>query len=136
MKLIAMACSATKSKEPGMIPALNRYDGPMWQTLRIALRDVREMPQVWFLSARYGFQLATLPIPHYEHRLTDAPATMGNVDGFARSVAAADAVLFAGGHIYRDQMTKAVGGRIMPQTWGGIGLQRSQVRLWIAEHCR
>lgn len=120
-----------------MEPALSRYDGPMWRTLRVALRDVLELPQVWFLSARYGFQLATLLIPNYELRSTGSFPS-GNEDGFERSVLSADAVLFAGGALYRDAMARAVGDLdYITETDGpGIGYQRAQLAAWIAENCK
>ena len=128
MKLICMACSATKTGAPGMVPAIDRYDGPMWRTLRANLREAKEQPKIWFLSARYGFQLATLPIPDYEQLLTGRPDTMGNDDGFARSVAAADDVLFAGGKRYRDLMMEVCAFRDVTWTVGGIGMQRATLR--------
>src|SRR3546814_1674129 len=33
-RLLILACSATKRSRPGWIPAVDRYDGPLWQTLR------------------------------------------------------------------------------------------------------
>jgi hypothetical protein len=138
MKLLCLACSATKSKAGGMLQAFERYDGPMWRTLRAAAHGIDAMPQVWFLSARYGFQLATMPIPYYEHRATGWPARITNEDSFERSVLAADAVLFAGGALYRDAMARTVGDiEYVTETDGkGIGHQRAQLRAWLAEHCR
>lgn len=134
-----MACSATKRPDAGMMPAYDRYDGPMWRTLRAAIGPYPDPAtlQIWFLSARYGFQPARLPIPDYEHRLTGEPATRGNAEGFARCVYSADAVLFAGGQLYRDVMHSAVGWPAKArETSGGIGVQRAQLRAWIEEHCR
>jgi hypothetical protein len=138
MKLICLACSATKSKAGGMMPAFERYDGPMWRTLRAALHETDAIPHVWFLSARYGFQLATMKIPDYEHRITSWPARITNEDGFERAVLAADAVLLAGGALYRDAMARTLGAiDYVTETDGkGIGFQRAQLRAWIEEHCR
>lgn len=35
--LLVLACSATKSVAAGNVPAFERYDGPLWRTLRAAL---------------------------------------------------------------------------------------------------
>jgi hypothetical protein len=144
MKLIAMACSQTKIATPGMMPAIDRYDGPMWRTLRAALEGEGERPQIWFLSARYGFQLASLQIADYDHRVTSWPARITNAEGFARSVNAADAALFAGGALYRQAMRRsayrlpamvALLDHVTETDGLGIGYQRAQLKAWIAEHC-
>ena len=33
-RLLVLACSATKRPDAGYIPARERYDGPLWRTLR------------------------------------------------------------------------------------------------------
>src|SRR3546814_11987320 len=53
-RLLILACSATKRSRPGWIPAVDRYDGPLWQTLR-AIGPDRQDPKVAVLSTRYGF---------------------------------------------------------------------------------
>src|SRR3546814_6561825 len=74
--LIVMACSSTKRPGADAVPALDRYDGPMWRTLRAALTEVAKdcRPAVWFLSARYGFHPADMPIMDYEQRMTTGRA--------------------------------------------------------------
>ncbi|MFA1677220.1 hypothetical protein ACDY97_32090 [Rhizobium mongolense] len=67
-RLLVLACSATKKADPGYMPAIYRYDGPLWQTLRVT--DPRgSMARVAFLSAHYGFQDAAVPIADYNARL-------------------------------------------------------------------
>lgn len=67
-RLLVLACSATKRPDPGHLPARERYDGPLWRTLRATDPDGRA--KVAFLSARYGFRAADTPIQDYEARLT------------------------------------------------------------------
>lgn len=38
-RLLILACSATKRGPPMRIPARDRYDGPLWRTLRAADPD-------------------------------------------------------------------------------------------------
>ena len=38
--LIVMACSSTKRPGEEAMPAIDRYDGPMWRTLRAALAEL------------------------------------------------------------------------------------------------
>jgi hypothetical protein len=145
MSMIVMACSATKRDDPGELPAIDRYDGPMWRTLRASLAELgeRPLPEVWFLSARYGFHPATLPIVHYDGVLTEARARdllrmpSSNHVAFAEEVRRHDRVLFAGGAIYRDTMLRAAPMvRLLSETDGeGIGHHRAQLRAWIARTC-
>lgn len=69
-RLLILGCSATKRPTPGWIPAIDRYDGPLWQTLRSA-DPQRTLAKTAFLSARYGFGDATTPIQDYNLRLTE-----------------------------------------------------------------
>lgn len=145
--LIVMACSATKRDDPGELPAIDRYDGPMWRTLRAALAELPDdrRPEVWFLSARYGFHPASLPIVNYDGVLSEARARdllrmpSSNHAGFAEEFRRHDRVLFAGGLLYRATMGRATGGfrHQVDQTDGeGIGHHRAKLRAWIAKHCQ
>ncbi|WP_279483569.1 hypothetical protein [Aureimonas sp. SK2] len=51
------------------MPAIDRYNGPLWQTLRTA-DPGGSLAQVAFLSAHYGFRAASTPIADYDARLT------------------------------------------------------------------
>lgn len=68
-RLLILACSATKRGEAKYLPAIERYDGPLWQTLRKVNPD-RKMAKVAFLSAHPGFRAATTPIEMYDARMT------------------------------------------------------------------
>jgi hypothetical protein len=69
-RLLILACSATKRHDPAPLPARDRYDGPLWRTLRAA--DPRgRRARVAFLSARYGFRDAQTPIEDYDARLSE-----------------------------------------------------------------
>ena len=68
-RLLILACSETKRDDAGRIPALLRYDGPLWQTLRTVDPEGRAA-KVAFLSAHYGFGDANDPIKSYNARLT------------------------------------------------------------------
>lgn len=68
-RLLILACSATKRNDAGHIPAIERYDGPLWRTLRHCDPEGRKA-RVGFLSARYGFRDACSPIENYDARMT------------------------------------------------------------------
>lgn len=67
--LLILACSATKREGETYMPAIDRYDGPLWRTLRAADPD-RCLARVAFLSARLGFRDADAPIRLYDARMT------------------------------------------------------------------
>jgi len=71
-RLLILACSAAKA-EGGGLAARDRYQGPLWQTLRAADPDgVRAF--VCFLSAKFGLGDARDVLPYYDRVLTDADA--------------------------------------------------------------
>lgn len=72
-RLLILACSTTKREGAKYMPAIERYDGPLWQTLRSV--DPRgEKAKVAFLSAHLGFRAADTPIEMYDARMTDQMA--------------------------------------------------------------
>ena len=140
--MLALACSATKRSGAGEMPAIDRYDGPLWRTLRSALRETRADVDIWFLSARYGFQPAALAIADYEQVLTPARAAellrlpTSNHAPFRTAALSAGPILLAGGQLYRDTMRRAIGVHLpdMAETaGGGIGHHRAALRSWIQE---
>ncbi len=68
-RLVILACSATKRDGPDYMPAIERYDGPLWKTLRAANPDGR-YAAVAFLSAHLGFREASTTIELYDARMT------------------------------------------------------------------
>ncbi|MBO9724342.1 MAG: hypothetical protein J7530_08205 [Novosphingobium sp.] len=158
MKFIIMSCSHTKRTDPAPMPALQRYDGPMWRTLRALLdrhpaaaraydsgRSTAEL-QIWVLSGLYGFIPTHCEVPNYEQRLTERQFAKMERDPsyefqrIASFVDDAEAVLFAGSEFYRDGMWRASGGKIqhlnkITETNGrGIGEHRAQLGQWIVHH--
>lgn len=139
--LLCLACSATKRHDEGSIPAIDRYDGPMWRTLRAALRVNVRPVSVWVLSARFGFLPAETCIPDYERVMTERRAAeilrLPSLDAaiFASAVAPARHVMFAGGDLYRATMRRAcqfIDLSQLTETEGpGIGHHRAELRAWL-----
>ena len=71
-RLLILACSATKAAGEGLA-ARDRYQGPLWQTLRATDPDGSKT-FVCFLSAKFGLGDARSVLPHYDRVLTDADA--------------------------------------------------------------
>ncbi len=73
-RLLILACSAAKA-EGDRLAACDRYQGPLWRTLRAADPDgVRAF--VCFLLARLGLGHARTVLPHCDRMLTDAGGTV------------------------------------------------------------
>lgn len=68
-RLLILACSATKRDGQTYMPAIERYDGPLWRTLRTVDPDGK-LAKIAFLSAHFGFRSADTPIEMYDSRMT------------------------------------------------------------------
>lgn len=87
-RLIILACSDRKDTAKEPIPAIERYDGPLWQTLRTHAPHASSDGElaVGFLSAAYGFGDAlNCRIPNYNSRLTAVLAEQMISGGLAKS---------------------------------------------------
>ncbi len=71
-RLLILACSASKAPGEGLT-ALERYTGPLWQTLKAA-DPLGRITQVAYLSARYGLGDASRELPDYNSLLTRSAA--------------------------------------------------------------
>jgi hypothetical protein len=68
--LVILGCSQRKKQTSRLIPAIDRYDGPMFQVLRKHARDNPEAsPDTFVLSGRFGLIAGQFPIPRYNRRL-------------------------------------------------------------------
>lgn len=70
-KLLLIACSDRKIRTKGLLPALERYDGPNYQVIRKAMREGYFPPNVdiKILSAKFGLIDAETRIPYYDRRM-------------------------------------------------------------------
>jgi len=72
-RLLVMSCSQRKRQTPGLLPAVERYDGPAFKVLRRFLREqpeVAEHLEVFILSAAYGLFPAKHPVRDYDRVMT------------------------------------------------------------------
>lgn len=141
-RLLIISCGATKRGDPGLLPAIERYNGSPYKTLRATLRamDSPTYPKILILSARFGLLHAETPIPNYNLRLTKAGAlalrgqvreALGDVltsDGYVQS-------FINLGHDYlaalplEPEVTARLGETTYAQ--GGIGKRLSQMKAWL-----
>lgn len=70
-RVLLLSCSQRKRSQPGVLPALERYDGPAFRVLRRYLRGLAsDPPDVYILSAEFGLIPADRSIPNYDRRMT------------------------------------------------------------------
>jgi hypothetical protein len=76
-RLLILAFTATKRHELGLLPALRRYDGPSFRTVRrwrmLNPRDAERL-DILIISARLGLITADTPIKDYDQRMTQRQA--------------------------------------------------------------
>lgn len=76
-RLLILACSQRKRPDPGLLPAIERYDGPQFRVLRKFIREYPESAQqvaVYVLSAQLGVIPIYKEIPNYNRRMTPQQA--------------------------------------------------------------
>ena len=70
-RLLLLACSQRKKPAAGLLPALDRYDGPAFQVLRKFTRESPgQIPDILILSAKFGLIESTKLIPDYDLKMT------------------------------------------------------------------
>jgi hypothetical protein len=75
-QLLVLGCSDVKRDTPGLLPAIDRYDGSSYRVLRSYLRnqDWPENLSVAILSAKYGLVGGFTGIENYDERMTPQKA--------------------------------------------------------------
>ena len=70
MRRLILACSRKKVHNDTMLPAIVRYDGPMFRVLRNYSETSNEELEIYILSAKFGLIQHTRKIPYYDQKLT------------------------------------------------------------------
>jgi len=70
--VLIVSCSQRKRPDPGLLPALNRYDGGHFRILRKARREGYwpETMDMRILSAKHGLLAGSTPITNYDQKIT------------------------------------------------------------------
>lgn len=71
-RLLILKCSSRKRGGDDLLPAIDRYDGPLWQVLRSRIRErpsLAEDVDIYVLSAAFGLISAITPIPWYDQTM-------------------------------------------------------------------
>lgn len=134
-RLLILSCSQRKRPGPGLLPAMERYDGPAYRVLRKHARET-EPPPTWVLSAEYGLIPSDEPIPAYDRRMTEErarqlqPQVATVLNGLAHPEYAD--VLVCAGRAYAAALTgieERFGG--VTFTSGPLGGQLATLRDWL-----
>ncbi len=74
-RLLILSCSERKATASDRLPAIDRYDGPVFRVLRKYLREgSSRAPTVLIVSAKYGLIESSRRIPAYDYRMSAARA--------------------------------------------------------------
>jgi hypothetical protein len=70
---VILGCSKRKKQTSRLLPAIDRYDGPLFQVLRKYARDEPRLRQAAFvLSAKFGLIPTDFATPRYNQTLSGA----------------------------------------------------------------
>lgn len=139
MYLLLTSCSATKRPDAGLLPAIERYQGP---TYRVIKANRPKHLALWMVSAQFGLLNEHNLIPHYDLRLTQARAeamqaqVSADLDQVLRS-AQVETMFINLGKVYglTVQASKELDrlrhdGRLT-EAYGGLGLRLQQTKAWL-----
>lgn len=75
-RLLLLSCGKRKRADLDLLPALERYDGPLFRVVRrFCATHPLSQPDIYILSAKFGLISANQPIPNYDQRLTPERAS-------------------------------------------------------------
>lgn len=140
--LLIVACSERKRSDPGLLPAIERYDGVNFRVLRKAKREGYwpENLDVLILSAKYGLLKLDSLIEDYDLRMTPERAialqarVSADLDACIERISYSE-VFINLGKIYMaalalSQELTTLDRRVHYAT-GGIGEKMSQMKKWL-----
>jgi hypothetical protein len=139
--LVILGCGERKKLTSRLLPAIDRYDGPVFRVLR---KHMREEPQnsadTCILSARFGLIRGTLPIPRYDFSLerADRRSLLSRVDRQLKRILDSiqpDRLFVSVGQSYWPLLAEAIAREVAPAklaiATGGIGGRASQLAHWL-----
>ena len=140
-KLLLIGCSQHKREDEGLLPAIDRYDGPAYRCLRKMIREetypVDEIGCL-IISAKYGLITAQACIEDYDQKMTPGRAAELRDDvqsGLSRYVSKRIEQVFI--NLGKDYMLALDGfdWGVCPtlEASGGIGMRTSQMKHWILQ---
>lgn len=113
-KLLLLGCSRRKRSDPGLLPAIDRYDGPAFRVVRRFLRQHKDPAlSIFVLSAEFGLIHHRRPIPDYDRQMTAVrarelqPGVVSDLQRLVRDGAGQELFVLAG-KTYRSLMQESL----------------------------
>lgn len=150
IRLLILGCSAAKRHDAGLMPAVERYDGPAFRVLRKARREgvIDEDTRVRILSAKYGLISELEEIEDYDQVMTPARAAelVGPVSAhlrwWLRQHPECKDVFVNVGSAYRSVLVAVLvdltehcrkNGIHVTMASGGIGMRCAEMKAWLGD---
>jgi len=132
-RLLVLSCSDTKCPDVGDKEAIDRYLGPVFQSLK-SMGTPADV-DVAIMSAKHGLIRADTPIQNYNDKMSPKKADMfkqdaGQMDRIKNTLDGYDNVIVQGGKDYKDVIRAAAGDAKITEVPGGrgIGDQRKSMK--------
>ena len=139
--LLIISCSERKVETPETLAAIERYDGPVYRTLRKARREGRipKKLDVLIISAKYGLLACQQPTDNYDQKMTLKrtdklrPEIQNRLKSFIQTKRGGyDQVFINLGKVYRQTLDNFHWGLLSTlEATGGIGQKTSQMKAWL-----
>ena len=136
-QLLVLSCSETKCPDVGNMEAVDRYLGPVFQSLK--KQGVKDNVDVAILSAKHGLIRSDTKIQNYDELMSPKRASEFKQDPeqmnrIKNTLEGYDKVVVQGGKDYKDVIRAASGDANVTEVPGGrgIGDQRRSVRSALA----
>lgn len=141
-RLLILMCSDRKRGDTELLPALERYDGPLWQVLRVFLREqplFAAQLDVYVLSAAFGLVPASQDVPWYDQKMIPGRAAELRSSALATfhrlMIEGYEHVCLGLSQAYLPAMSGweelVPGGTVVTIADGPIGTKKGQVRAWL-----
>lgn len=141
-RLLILSCSHRKHTSHEQLPAIARYNGPLFYVLRRFLRECPHQARlldVHILSAAYGLIPSDFPMPWYDRKMDISravelqPQVKTKFSDIVRDNYVS--ICFAMGRTYLIAFENALklvsSGTELDFTHGGIGEQQAQLKKWL-----
>jgi len=136
-RLLVLSCSDTKCPDVGDKEAIDRYLGPVFQSLKSM--GIPSDVDVAIMSAKHGLIRADTPIENYNDKMSPKKAELFKQDAsqmnrIRNTLEGYDNVIVQGGKDYKDVIQAAVGDAKITEVPGGrgIGDQRKDMKEAVA----
>lgn len=134
-RALVLSCAKTKRPDPGLLPAIDRYNGPRYRMLRRHLTQTGDQIDLWILSAELGLIPGDTSIPDYDRTLDRRRAAVllpAVRDAAQPLIAAHPAEVFVvAGAEYVGLLRAAAPSLPLRVALGGMGKQLAAFKRWL-----